>query len=135
MLEVKARVRSLLKAKAYADAIRAAQERDLAIAREIQMGLLPSDFASLGSDMGLDVHATIEPARHVGGDLFEVLRVSEDQLVIAVGDVCGKGITAALFMAVTVTLLRALARQLEGPKQILERLNDELAAQNPRGCS
>ena len=45
ILEVKARVRSLLKAKAYADAIRAAQERDLAIAREIQMGLLPSDFA------------------------------------------------------------------------------------------
>jgi sigma-B regulation protein RsbU (phosphoserine phosphatase) len=133
ILEVKARVRSLLKAKAYAEAIRAAQERDLAIAREIQMGLLPSDFGSLGRDMGLDIHAMIEPARHVGGDLFEVLRVSEDRLVIAVGDVCGKGITAALFMAVTVTLLRALARQLEGPKQILERLNDELAAQNPRG--
>ena len=113
ILEVKARVRSLLKAKAYADAIRAAQERDLAIAREIQMGLLPSDFASLGRDMGLDVHATIEPARHVGGDLFEVLRVSEDRLVVAVGDVCGKGIPAALFMAVTVTLLRTLARQLE----------------------
>ena len=91
ILEVKARVRSLLKAKAYADAIRAAQERDLAIAREIQMGLLPSDLASLGRGMGLDVHATIEPARHVGGDLFEVLRVSEDRLVIAVGDVCGKG--------------------------------------------
>ena len=121
ILEVKARVRSLLKAKAYADAIRAAQERDLAIAREIQMGMLPSDFASLASGMGLDVHATIEPARHVGGDLFEVLRVSEDRLVVAVGDVCGKGITAALFMAVTVTLLRALARQLDGPKQILER--------------
>jgi phosphoserine phosphatase RsbU/P len=133
ILEVKARVRSLLKAKAYADAIRAAQERDLTIAREIQMGLLPSDFAALGRDMGLDVHAMIEPARHVGGDLFEVLRASEDRLVIAVGDVCGKGITAALFMAVTVTLLRALARQLEGPKQILELLNEELAAQNPRG--
>ena len=88
----------------------------------------------IASQLGsLDVHATIEPARHVGGDLFEVLRLSDDRLVIAVGDVCGKGITAALFMAVTVTLLRALARQLEGPKAILERLNDELAAQNPRG--
>jgi sigma-B regulation protein RsbU (phosphoserine phosphatase) len=133
ILEVKARVRSLLKAKAYADAIRAAQDRDLAIAREIQMGLLPADFAALGRDMGLDVGATIEPARHVGGDLFEVLRVSPDRLVVAVGDVCGKGIPAALFMAVTVTLLRALARELRGPKAILERLNDELAAQNPRG--
>ena len=133
ILEVKARVRSLLKAKAYADAIRAAQERDLAIAREIQMGILPFDLASPTKGLELDVHATIEPARHVGGDLFEVLRASEDRLVVAVGDVCGKGIPAALFMAVTVTLLRTLARQLEGPREILGRLNDELAAQNPRG--
>jgi phosphoserine phosphatase RsbU/P len=133
ILEVKARVRSLLKAKAYADAIREAQERDLAIAREIQMGILPTDFASPSRGLGLDVQAMIEPARHVGGDLFEVLRASEDRLVVAVGDVCGKGIPAALFMAVTVTLLRTLARQLDGPREILGRLNDELAAQNPRG--
>ena len=133
ILEVKARVRSLLKAKAYADAVRAAQERDLAIAREIQMGILPAAVAPLTVGTGLDVHAVIEPARQVGGDLFEVLRVSDGRLVVAVGDVCGKGIPAALFMAVTVTLLRTLARQLDEPKQILERLNDELAAQNPRG--
>jgi sigma-B regulation protein RsbU (phosphoserine phosphatase) len=133
ILEVKARVRSLLKAKAYADAVRAAQERDLAIAREIQMGILPSDIPSQVHGTGLDVHATIEPARHVGGDLFEVLRVSNDRVVLAVGDVCGKGIPAALFMAVAVTLLRTLARQLDGPAAILGRLNDELAAQNPRG--
>jgi sigma-B regulation protein RsbU (phosphoserine phosphatase) len=132
ILEVKARVRSLLKAKAYADAVREAQERDLAIAREIQLGLLPSDLSAPAKGTGFDVHAVIEPARHVGGDLFEVLRVSDDRLVVAVGDVCGKGITAALFMAVTVTLLRALARQIETPDEILRRLNDELAAQNPR---
>jgi sigma-B regulation protein RsbU (phosphoserine phosphatase) len=133
ILEVKARVRSLLKAKSYADAVRAAQERDLAIAREIQMGILPSDIPGQVRGTGLDVQATIEPARHVGGDLFEVLRVSDDRMVLAVGDVCGKGIPAALFMAVAVTLLRTLARQLEGPAEILGRLNDELAAQNPRG--
>jgi sigma-B regulation protein RsbU (phosphoserine phosphatase) len=132
ILEVKARVRSLLKAKAYADAVREAQERDLAIAREIQLGLLPSDLATRAKGTGLDVHAVIEPARHVGGDLFEVLRISDDRLVVAVGDVCGKGITAALFMAVAVTLLRTLARQMETPDEILRRLNDELAAQNPR---
>jgi sigma-B regulation protein RsbU (phosphoserine phosphatase) len=132
ILEVKARVRSLVKAKAYADAVKAAQERDLAIAREIQLGLLPSDFAASVKSTGFDVHAVIEPARHVGGDLFEVLRVSDDRLVLAVGDVCGKGITAALFMAVAQTLLRTLARQCETPGEILRRLNDELAAQNPR---
>jgi len=133
ILEVKARVRSLLKAKAYADAVRAAQDRDLAIAREIQMGILPSDLAAPLRGTGLDVHATIEPARHVGGDMFEVLRVADDRLVLAVGDVCGKGIPAALFMAVAVTLLRTLARQLGSPAEVLGRLNDELAAQNPRG--
>jgi phosphoserine phosphatase RsbU/P len=132
ILEVKARVRSLVRAKAYSDAVREAQEREITIAREIQLGLLPSDFAGLAKGTGLDVHAVIEPARQVGGDLFEVLRVSDDRLVVAVGDVCGKGITAALFMAVTVTLLRTLARQIESPAEILRRLNDELAAQNPR---
>ena len=132
ILEVKARVNSLLKAKAYADAVKAAQERDLAIAREIQLGLLPYDFGERSSGTGWDVHAAIEPARHVGGDLFEVLRVSEDRMVLAVGDVCGKGITAALFMAVAATLLRTLARHCETPDEILRRLNDELEAQNPR---
>jgi len=133
ILEVKARVNSLLKAKAYADAVKAAQERALTIAREIQLGLLPSDFGARSAGTAWDVHAVIEPARHVGGDLFEVLRLSEDRMVLAVGDVCGKGITAALFMAVAVTLLRTLARQCETPDELLRRLNDELAAQNPRG--
>jgi sigma-B regulation protein RsbU (phosphoserine phosphatase) len=133
ILEVKARVRSLLKAKAWADAVRAARDRDLAIAREIQMGILPSDFAALCRGTGLDIHASIEPAREVGGDLFEVLRLADDRVLVAVGDVCGKGIPAALFMAVAVTLLRTLARQLDDPAEILVRLNDELAAQNPRG--
>src|SRR6185436_12881599 len=132
ILEVKARVNSLLKAKSYADAVKAAQERDLAIAREIQLGLLPSDFAARSGGSGWGVHAVIEPARHVGGDLFEVLRLSDGRMVLAVGDVCGKGITAALFMAVALTLLRTLARQCQTPDEILRRLNDELAAQNPR---
>ena len=133
LLEVKARVRSLLKAKAYADAVRDAMARDLRIAREIQMGILPADPAALTRGTGLDVHAVIEPARQVGGDLYEVLRVSDTRVVVALGDVSGKGIPAALFMAVAVTVLRTLARQIERPDEILRRLNDELVEQNPRG--
>jgi len=133
VLEVKARVRSLLKAKAYADAVREAMARDLRIAREIQMGILPADLAAITKGTGLEVHAIIEPAREVGGDLYEVLRVSDDRIVVALGDVSGKGIPAALFMAVAVTILRTLARQIAEPDEILRRLNDELAAQNPRG--
>jgi sigma-B regulation protein RsbU (phosphoserine phosphatase) len=133
VLEVKARVRSLLKAKAYADAVREAMARDLRIAREIQMGILPADLAGATKGSGLDVHAAIEPAKEVGGDLYEVLRVSDDRVVVALGDVSGKGIPAALFMAVVVTVLRTLARQIAAPDEILRRLNDELAEQNPRG--
>ncbi len=133
ILEVKARVRSLLKAKAYADAVREALERDLSIAREIQMGILPSDLSPCTKGTGLDIHAMMEPARQVGGDLYEVLRVGEDFVVVVVGDVSGKGIPAALFMAVTMTLVRSLARSYPRPDEILRRLNNELVAQNPRG--
>jgi phosphoserine phosphatase RsbU/P len=133
VLEVKARVRSILKAKAYADAVKAAADRDLRIAREIQMGLLPANVPAQVEGTGLDVHAVLEPARQVGGDLFEVLRLGADRVLIAVGDVSGKGIPSALFMAVAMTLLRSMARQGKTPEAILRQLNDELLEQNPRG--
>jgi phosphoserine phosphatase RsbU/P len=125
-------VRSLVKAKAYADAVREAMERDLRIAREIQMGILPSDLAGATNGTGLDIHAMLEPAQQVGGDLYEVLRVG-DRVVVALGDVSGKGIPASLFMAVTMTLLRSMARQCASPDEVLRRVNDELTASNPRG--
>ena len=133
ILEVKARVRSLLKAKAYAEAVKAAAEREILIAREIQMGLLPANIPAQIQGTGLDVHAALEPARHVGGDLFEVLRLDTDRVLVALGDVSGKGIPAALFMAVAMTLLRSLARHGNSLAEILRQLNDELLEQNPRG--
>jgi phosphoserine phosphatase RsbU/P len=133
ILEVKARVRSLLKAKSYADAVKAAAERDLRIAREIQTGLLPANIAAQLAGTALDVHAVHEPARQVGGDLFEVLRLDGYRVLVAIGDVSGKGIPAALFMAVVMTLLRSMARQGHPPDEILRRLNEELLQQNPRG--
>ena len=132
VLEVKARVRSLLEAKSYADAVREAAERDLRIAREIQMGILPADVPARVRGTGLDVHALLEPAQQVGGDLYEVLRLDDGRVMVAVGDVSGKGIPAALFMAVTMTLLRSMARQHAAPDEILRRVNDELLDQNPR---
>jgi sigma-B regulation protein RsbU (phosphoserine phosphatase) len=123
----------LLKAKSYADAVKAAAERDLRIAREIQTGLLPANIPAQIQGTGLDVHAVLEPAHQVGGDLFEVLRLGGDRVLVAVGDVSGKGIPAALFMAVAMTILRSMARQGHAPEEILRRLNDELLDQNPRG--
>jgi sigma-B regulation protein RsbU (phosphoserine phosphatase) len=133
VLEVKARVRSLLRAKHYADAVKAVAERDLRIAREIQMGLLRTDLAAQTGGTGIEVYGALEPAQQVGGDLFEVLRLGGDRVLVAVGDVSGKGIPAALFMAVTMTLLRSMARLEDAPERILRRVNDELLEQNPRG--
>jgi phosphoserine phosphatase RsbU/P len=132
VLEVKARVRSLLRAKAYSDAVKEKLASELRIAREIQLGILPSDISACTQGTGLDIHAILEPAQEVGGDLFEVLRTGDDRLVVVVGDVSGKGIPAALFMAVTTTLIRVIARDLERPEEILARVNDALVVQNPR---
>ncbi|HET6326500.1 MAG TPA: SpoIIE family protein phosphatase [Planctomycetaceae bacterium] len=131
-LEVQARVRSLLKAKAYSDAIKEKLANELRIAREIQLGILPLEVSSCAQGTGLDVHAVMEPALEVGGDLYEVLRAGDDRVVVVVGDVSGKGIPAALFMAVTTTLIRVVGAGLLRPEEILSRVNDFLAAQNPQ---
>jgi sigma-B regulation protein RsbU (phosphoserine phosphatase) len=132
MLEVKARVRSLLKAKAYADAVKEKIAYDLRIAREIQMGILPPDVATIAEGTDLEAHAILEPAQAVGGDLYEVLRRPDGKLVVVMGDVSGKGIPAALFMAVTMTLVRAMSADSQTPEEILRRVSDALFSQNPR---
>lgn len=135
VLEVKARVRSLLKAKAYSDAVKEKIAAELAVARDIQLGILPSqaNITASVAGSGLEVCALLEPAREVGGDLYEVLRLPDGRLLVAIGDVSGKGIPAALFMAVTTTLVRTMARQYARPEEILLQVNDALVAQNPRG--
>jgi sigma-B regulation protein RsbU (phosphoserine phosphatase) len=132
-LEVKARVRSLVRAKAYADAVKEAAARELAIAREIQTGILPSDLGAATEGSGLDVAAVLEPAKAVGGDLYDVLRASPEHVVLALGDVSGKGVPAALLMAVTTTLLRSSARQHAAPDDIVRDVNEILVGQSRRG--
>jgi sigma-B regulation protein RsbU (phosphoserine phosphatase) len=133
MLEVKARVRSLLKAKAYSDAVREQIASELRVAREIQMGMLPHDFAGLEREYPVSFGAVLEPAREVGGDLYGVCAAGPGRLVWFLGDVSGKGLAASMFMVRAVTLARLLAREIAEPERILARLNDELAADNPSG--
>lgn len=132
ILEVKARVRSLLRAKAYADSVKEKIAHELRIAREIQMGILPPDIAALSLGSGLEAHAILHPAQEVGGDLYDVLRTPEGNLVAVMGDVSGKGIPAALFMAITMTLVRALAPTAGRPEELLRRVNESLVSHNPR---
>jgi len=131
MLEVKARVRSLLKAKAYSDAVKEQIASELRVAREIQMGMLPRDFAAFERSYGVELAAVLEPAREVGGDLYGVCAAGPERLVVFLGDVSGKGIPASMFMVRAITLARLLSREAAEPERILARLNDELAADNP----
>jgi sigma-B regulation protein RsbU (phosphoserine phosphatase) len=133
MLEVKARVRSLLKAKAYSDAVKEQMASELRVAREIQMGMLPHDFSAVEQAYRIRFSAVLEPAREVGGDLYGLCAAAPDRLVLFLGDVSGKGIPASMFMVRTISLAQLLAREIAEPERILARLNNELAADNPSG--
>jgi sigma-B regulation protein RsbU (phosphoserine phosphatase) len=133
MLEVKARVRSLLKAKAYSDAVKEQIAGELRVAREIQMGMLPQAFSDVEQAYGVRIGAVLEPAREVGGDLYGVCAAAPQRLVVFLGDVSGKGIPASMFMVRAISLARLLAREIAAPERILARLNDELSVDNPSG--
>lgn len=105
-------------------------ESELKIARTIQMSFLPKAFPPLLGKQGFDIHAVLEPARDIGGDLYDFFKLDEDHLFIAVGDVSDKGIPAALFMAVTKTLLKGIAETGMDPSDILARTNAELCIDN-----
>jgi len=79
------------------------------------------------------VHAVLEPARQIGGDLFEVLRLGPERVLVAIGDVSGKGIPAAMALGSLRSAFRAFAAESANPSRILRLLNDELLTQNPRG--
>ncbi len=132
-LEVRARVQSLLKAKAYNDAVKEQIASELRIAREIQMGMLPHDFAGMEQTYRVELGAVLEPAREVGGDLYGACAAGPERLVLFLGDVSGKGLPASMFMVRAVSVARLLAREIAEPERILARLNDELAVDNPSG--
>jgi phosphoserine phosphatase RsbU/P len=133
ILEVQARVRSLLKAKAYADAAKEQWASELRIAREIQLGLLPSNPSVIAQGSGLDIEGTLQPAKGVGGDFYEVLRTATGQVLLVIGDVTGQGVPAAMLMAVTLTVIRMMAGQFQQPEVILRWVRDALAVYNTKG--
>lgn len=111
----------------------AAEERlesELRVARQIQMSLLPRP-ASLATDrLGCDVFGLLDPARAVGGDLYDVVLRRTGELSFVIGDVSDKGIPAALFMAMTDVHFEAAARELRDPEAVLARINDALVVEN-----
>ncbi len=104
-------------------------ESELAIAHQIQMGMLPKVFPPFPNCEDIDLYALLEPAKEVGGDLYDFF-VKNDKLYFTVGDASGKGVPASLLMAVTSSLFRSVASHTERPEQILELLNNSISENN-----
>ena len=105
-------------------------ESELWIAREIQMGMIPKIFPPFPNLSEIDLYATLQPAKEVGGDLYDFFLIDDKHLCFAIGDVSGKGVPASLFMAVTRTLLRSLAPNQLSTEVIVNALNKSLSAGN-----
>jgi sigma-B regulation protein RsbU (phosphoserine phosphatase) len=75
----------------------------------------------------VDIHAMLKPARAVGGDFYDFFFIGQDSLCLLAADVAGKGIPAALFMAVSRTLVRANAELAHSPSELLSKVNEELS--------
>lgn len=105
-------------------------ESELRIARDIQMGMIPKIFPPFPNIKELDIFAMLEPAKEVGGDLYDFFQIDESHLCLAIGDVSGKGVPASLFMAITHTLLHSVAPGQRSPKFIVDSLNRSLSQEN-----
>jgi sigma-B regulation protein RsbU (phosphoserine phosphatase) len=137
---LKARLGATLEKKRLRDEIDAHLARlqeELDSARRLQMAMAPQSFPPPSSDFPIDLCASMEPAREVGGDLYDFFRTEDGMLCFLVGDVSGKGMAAALFMARTKSLIRIatdLMRSRQGssavPAEIIARVNRELCENN-----
>jgi sigma-B regulation protein RsbU (phosphoserine phosphatase) len=101
------------------------QERELQQAREIQQSLLPKEIPQIP---GFEIDGAWEPAREVGGDYFDVIRLSDNQLGICIADVVGKSVSAALLMANVQATVRAFASEAVSPATLCTRVNSVLCS-------
>ncbi len=98
-------------------------ERDLENAREIQMSLLPREIPVIN---GADISGIMLPAMQVGGDYFDVIKISDDKAFVVVGDVSGKGLAASFYMSKLQTMIRLYCNSENSPKEILSKINREI---------
>lgn len=112
-----------------ATAQRASLENELDIARKIQMAMLPKTYPPYPERNDIDIYGMLTPAKAVGGDMYDfVLR--DDKLFFCVGDVSGKGLPSALWMAMIVAVFRTQVANEIRPEKIVTTLNDALSARN-----
>ncbi len=138
---LRARVGASLEKKRLRDEVRASLtrlEQELEAARALQLGMLPSRFPAVSLAHPVQVHALMDPAREVGGDLYDAFYAPDGMFCFLVGDVSGKGAAAGMFMARTRSLVRMavvelrprLAEEERTPAYIAEAVNRELCQDN-----
>jgi len=96
---------------------------DLNTAARIQQSILPQEFPPFPDRTEFDIYAQMVPAKEVGGDFYDFFFLDSERLAFVIGDVSGKGVPAAIFMAVSRTLLKAVAGQVVNPGETLRRIN------------
>ncbi len=105
-------------------------ERELEVARDIQLSILPRE---LPEDPAWEFGIHFSPMEAVGGDFYDVIELGNGKLGVAIGDVSGHGVPAALYMSLTATLLRAEAMRSESPREVLQAVNRQLLATSDSG--
>lgn len=105
-------------------------ESELRIATEIQTSMLPRIFPPFPDREEFEIYATMDSAKEVAGDFYDFFFIGENELCLVIGDVCGKGIPAALFMAISKTLLKNETLRGFPPAEVLSRVNNILYPDN-----
>jgi CHASE2 domain-containing sensor protein len=107
-----------------------AREAEMASAAAIQRAMLPGTQPDDSAHGQLDIFAKMIPAREVGGDLYDIVKLDEHRVVVSIGDVCGKGVPASLFMAITQTVMRLVVRSGQDLQGEIQAANKLLVANN-----
>jgi sigma-B regulation protein RsbU (phosphoserine phosphatase) len=137
---LRARVGASLEKKRLRDEVRRNLERleqELDAARTLQLGMVPTQFPEPTTERPIEIFAMMEPAREVGGDLYDFYEAENGTLCFLVGDVSGKGVASALFMVRTKNLIRLVTRLMRGesgampaPADIITMVNRDLCQDN-----
>ena len=106
---------------------------ELSVASGIQAGMLPKNFSPYPDHHGIQLYASMIPAKEVGGDFYDFFWTGKNKLWLVMGDVSGKGVPAAMFMVIAKALIRNEATLEYEPSAICERVNDQLCEENEQG--
>ncbi len=131
MMNMEDDVLSSIKKIREATAAREKISTELELARDIQKGALPVDFASFAENENFEIYAKMDSALRVGGDFYDFFKIDDDHIGLVIADVSDKGIPAALFMMKSKSIIKSLSVPGRTPAEILERTNANLCMDNP----